>query len=145
MWRWHWLLWHCHWSVTRRYINARYIYNLPRSCTMDINWSIKKNGFILKKTRSWWYSTKTMTDADYADDLALLLNTPTQAKSLPHHLEQTVGGICLHMNKTEFICFKQKEPSPILSGKSLKLVNHFTNLGNNISSTESDIYIHLVR
>ena len=43
------------------------------------------------------YPTKTITDADYADDIALLANTPTQAESSLHHLEQTAGGISLHM------------------------------------------------
>ena len=31
---------------------------------------------------------QTITDADYADDKALLENTPTQAESLQHSLEQ---------------------------------------------------------
>ena len=50
---------------------------------------LKENGFMLKKT---------ITDADYADDLALLANIPTQAESLLHSLEQAIGGIVLHMN-----------------------------------------------
>ena len=36
---------------------------------------IKENGFTLKKARSRQYSAETITDADYADDLALLLNS----------------------------------------------------------------------
>ena len=36
-----------------------------------------------------------MTDANYANDLALLTNTPTQAEFLQHSLEQAVGGIGL--------------------------------------------------
>ena len=55
-----------------------------------------------------------MTDADYADDLALLTNTPAQAESLLHNLKQAAGGIGLRVNanKTEYMYFKQKEPSP---------------------------------
>ena len=34
-----------------------------------------------------------MTDADYADDLVLLANTPAQAESLLNSQEQTAGGI----------------------------------------------------
>ena len=37
-----------------------------------------------KKTRSRGYSAETMTDADNADDLALLTNTPAQVESLLH-------------------------------------------------------------
>ena len=42
---------------------------------------MKENGVSLKKkARSRRYPTKTITDADYADDLALLANTHTQTK-----------------------------------------------------------------
>ena len=37
---------------------------------------IRANGFELTKKRSKRYPAKTITDADYADDLALLVNTP---------------------------------------------------------------------
>ena len=49
----------------------------------------------------------TITDANNADDIVLLANTPTQAKSLLHSLEQATGGIGLHVNadKTVYMCF----------------------------------------
>ena len=86
---------------------------------------IKENGFILKKARSKQYPAKTITDTDYANDLALLANTPTQVESLPHSLEQAAGSIDLYMNanKTEFVCFKQKGTISTLSGKPLKLAD----------------------
>ena len=47
---------------------------------------------------------------DYADDIALLANTPVQADSLRHSLEQAVGGIGVHVkaDKTENMCFNQR-------------------------------------
>ena len=54
--------------------------------------------FTLKKARSRRYPTETIMDADYADDIVLLANTLTQAKSLLHSLEQATGGIGLHVN-----------------------------------------------
>ena len=68
---------------------------------------IEENAFTLKKARCRQYSEETITNADYADDIVLLTNTPTQAKSLLHSLEQAVGGIGLHVNagKMEYICF----------------------------------------
>ena len=42
---------------------------------------IKENGFKLTKERSRRYPAKTITDADYADDIALLANAPTQAET----------------------------------------------------------------
>ena len=37
-------------------------------------------------------------DTDYADDISLLANTPTQAESLLHSLEQAAGDIGHHVN-----------------------------------------------
>ena len=59
---------------------------------------IKENGFELTKKRSRRYTAKTITDADYADDIAILANTPKQAKTLLHSLEQATVGIGLHVN-----------------------------------------------
>ena len=63
---------------------------------------MKENGFTLAKARSRQYPAQTITDVDYADDIALLANTPTQAQSLLHSLEGAAGGIGLHVN-AEFI------------------------------------------
>ena len=49
---------------------------------------MKENSFTLAKTRSKLYPAKTITDVDYADDLALLAITPTPAESLLHSLER---------------------------------------------------------
>ena len=70
---------------------------------------IKENGFKLTKERSRKYPAKTITDADYADDIALLANTPAQAETLLHSLERAAAGISLHVNanKTEYMCFNQ--------------------------------------
>ena len=46
--------------------------------------------------RSRRYPAWTITDADYADDIALLPNIPAQAESLLHSLEQAAGDIGLH-------------------------------------------------
>ena len=67
---------------------------------------IRENGFELTKKRSRRHPAKTITDADYADDIAILANTPKQAETLQDSLEQTAAGIGLHVNahKTEYIC-----------------------------------------
>ena len=53
---------------------------------------MKENGFKLAKERSRRYPTQTITDADYDDGIALLANTPTQAKSLLHSLERAMSS-----------------------------------------------------
>ena len=45
---------------------------------------IKENSFELIKKRSRRYPSKTITDADYADDISILANTPNQAETLLH-------------------------------------------------------------
>ena len=52
---------------------------------------------------------QTITDADYANDIVLLANTPAQAEILLHSLEQVSAGIGLHVNahKMEYMCFNQ--------------------------------------
>ena len=87
-----------------------------------------------------------MTDADYR--LAFLAGIlPAQAESLLYILKQAAGGIGLYMNinKTEFICFKPDRTIFILSGRSLKLVNQFTYIDSNISSTENDVNICIAK
>ena len=85
-------------------------------------------------------------DANYADDIALLANTPTQAESLLHNLNQASGRIGLHVNtdKTECMCFNQSDILTLNRG-SLKLENKFTYLGSSVSSTGSDIKIRLAK
>ena len=51
----------------------------------------------------------SITDADYADDIAILANTPNQAETLLHSLEQAAAGIGLHVkaHKTKCALIKQ--------------------------------------
>ena len=101
----------------------------------------------MTKRRSKRYPTKTITDADYADDLAILANTPNQAETLLHSLERAAAGIGLHVNanKTEYMCYNQTGNIATLDGASLKLVDKFTYLGSSISSTEKDIDTRLTK
>ena len=108
---------------------------------------IRENGFELTKKRSRRYPAKTITDADYADDRALLANTPNQAETLVHSLERAAAGIGLHVNahKIEFMSFNQKGDISTLDGTSLELVDKFTYRGSSVSSTEKDIDTRLTK
>ena len=103
--------------------------------------NIRENGFVLTKKRSRRYPAKTITDANNADDIALLANPPNQAETLLHSLERAATGIGLHVNahKTEFLCFNQKGEISTLDGTSLKLVDKFTYLRRSVESTEKYI------
>ena len=108
---------------------------------------IRENGFELTKKISRRHPAKTITDADYADDIAILANTPNQAETLLHSLERATAGIGLHVNahKTEYMCFNQAGDTSTLDGISLKLVDKFTYLENSVSSTEKDIDTRLTK
>ena len=108
---------------------------------------IKENVFQLTKERSRRYPAKTINDADYGDDIALLANAPTQAETLLHSLERAAAGIGLLVNahKTEYMCFNQRGDISKLNSSSLKLVDKFTYLGSSVSSTETDIDTRLTK
>ena len=91
---------------------------------------IKENGFELTNKRSRRYPAKTITDADDADDISILKNTPNQAETLLHSLERAATGIGIHVNahKTEYMCYNQTGAISTLDGTSLKLVDKFTYL-----------------
>ena len=86
---------------------------------------IKENDFELTKKRSRRYPAKTITDADYADDISILANTPNQAETLLHSLERAAAVIGLHVNahKTEYMSFNQIGDISTLAGISRKLVD----------------------
>ena len=89
---------------------------------------MKDNGFKLANERSRRYPAHTITDADFADQIALLANTPSLVETLLHCLERAAAGIGLHVNaqRTEYICVNQRGDISKLNGSSLKLVDKFT-------------------
>ena len=101
----------------------------------------------MTKKRSKRYLAKTITDADYADDIAILANTPVQGETLLHSLERTAADIGLHVNvhKTKYMCFNQTCDISTLGGSSQKLVDQFTYLRTSVSSTEKDIDMRLTK
>ena len=108
---------------------------------------MKENGFIQAKERSRRYSAQTIMDADYANDIVLLVNTPPKPKTLRHSLERTAADIGLHINadKTEYLCFNQRVDISTLKGRPLKLVDKLTYLGSSVLSTETDINTRLAK
>ena len=108
---------------------------------------VRENGFELTKKRSRRYPAKTITDADYADDIAILANTPDQAETLLHSWERAAAGIGLYVNahKMEYICYNQTGDISTLEGTPLKLVDKFTYLGSSVESNKKDIETRLTK
>ena len=94
----------------------------------------------MTKKRSRSYPAKTITDADYADDIAILANTPDQAETLLHSFERAAACIGLYVNahKTEYMCYNQTGDISTLDGTPLKLVDKFTYQGNSVESTKKE-------
>ena len=86
-----------------------------------------------------------MTDVHYSDDLTLLASALAQANYQLPNLKPAARCVILYVNvdKTDFMFFKLAGAISTSNGKPLKLVHQFTYLGNYISSTESDVNIHI--
>ena len=110
------LLQHCCWSSAKTYISILSFHNLLRLCTSNVDRSNERKLLYTDKKARRRYPAETITGSDYADDIAIFANTPTQAESLLHSREQTTGGNGLY-------------------GK----------YGRNVSSTESDVNIRLAK
>ena len=98
-----------------------------------------------KKVRSRRYPAQTFTDAGYADDIALLTNTPIQAESQLHNLEQAIDiGFHVNADKTEYMYYNQKGHFHSEWWFS-ETMDKFTYLGSSVSSTEYNINMRLVK
>ena len=58
---------------------------------------MKDNGFKLTKERSRRYPTQTITNTDYADDIALLAKTTAKAETQLYSLERAAACIGIHV------------------------------------------------
>ena len=102
--------------VARKYFNLFIIcWDYMLQTSIDF---MKKNGFTMKKARNRRYSAQSLRRGLH------WWNSPAQAKSQQHHLENEAGSRGLHVNvdKTEYTCFNQNQISDIstLTGSSLK-------------------------
>ena len=104
-------------------------------------------GLTLEKSRNRRYPTIHITDADYADDIALFADNTTDAEKLLHILENAAANIGLYVNakKTEFMTINTTGEVKSLNQMPLKNVNEFSYLGSNIASTEKDVVTRITK
>ena len=102
-------------------------------------------GFTLHCRKSRRIPPVSVTDLDFADDIALLSNEIYQAKVLLGLVETEAAKVGLHVNakKTEVMLFNQDEPNDIqsISGDYIKDVTNFKYLGGWMKSSEDDIKV----
>ena len=123
------------WLIIIKYIFIKYVCVIKYFLICHLSLSIYIYIYI------YIYLAKTITDADYADDIVILANTPNQAEILLHSLERATAGIGLH----EYMYYNQTGDISTLDWASLKLLDKFTYLGSSVSSTEKDIDMRLTK
>ena len=60
---------------------------------------IRENSFELTKKRSRRHPAKIITDADYADHIAIQANKPNQAETLLHSSERALASMSMHTKR----------------------------------------------
>ena len=102
-------------------------------------------GLTLELARSRRFDAKKITDAHYADDLALLSDNSYNAQKLLHILKKSAAFIGLHVNatETEYMCYNQDGAIETLNKTLLKKIGDFVYLRSNIASTEKDVLIRV--
>ena len=105
-------------------------------------------GFTLDERRSSRNPAIHLTDADFADDLALLSDTIEKAQLLLLRVENAaqIVGLQRNVTKTEFMLYHQP-PGDIISlnGGKLKKVEDFKYLGSWIRNSEKDVGIRIAK
>ena len=88
-------------------------------------------GFTLIQRRSIRHPAKKISDADYADDIALLTDYIKDAEATLHSVENLakVIGLFVNATKTKFICLNQNAARGIksLNGETIDQENHLSN------------------
>ena len=111
--------------------------------SLDLN---NNNGFQLHPRRSSRNPAVHLTDADFADDLALIANSINNAQTLLNSLESAANCVGLYLNdtKTEYMSYTKTQSSidnlviKTVSGHVLKRVEDYKYLGSFASSSEKD-------
>ena len=102
-------------------------------------------GLTLKKRQSRRVGAQSVTDLDFADDLALLSNLVEEAQELLNRVEVSARSVGLLINgkKTEVMPINCSDPVILytLSKEILKIVEDFKYLGSRTASTEKDIAV----
>lgn len=102
----------------------------------------KDLGLTLQHRRGRRYPAIKVTDADYADDVALITDTAAQAQEFLQALEVVASSVGLHLNesKTKFIGIHCNDTDIIQSsnGSHIEQVEDFKYLGAYIGSTIHD-------
>ena len=105
----------------------------------------KEKGLLYQPRKSSRYPALHITDADFADDIALLSDNLTNAQALLSALESAANCTGLHLNATKTECMPVNLLNSIeiktLSNNILKYVEDYKYLGSHIKNSGNDFNI----
>ena len=104
-------------------------------------------GLTLQKSRGRRYPKVTISDADYADDLALFADSCSDADNLLHVLEENANlvGLRVYIRKTQNFNINTDHKLRYVNVSQLKSVDNYTYLGSEISSVDKEIKIRIAK
>ena len=111
--------------------------------SLDLN---NTSGFQIHPRKSSRHPAIHLTDADFADDIALISNTISDAQTLLNSLESAANCVGLYLNdsKTEYMSYEKSNSSidnltvKTISGYILKRTNDYKYLGSFVSFSDED-------
>ena len=110
-----------------------------------INGMEEELGFHLERKRSNRVAPLTITDLDFADDIALICQEIDKAESLLHRIENEANKLGLYLNskKTEAQLFNFENPPTIKAkdGSTIKVTKNFKYLGGWSESSQKDFEV----
>ena len=104
--------------------------------------TMKENGFLYQPRKSSRYPALHITDADFADDIALLADNLPNAQALLSALESAANCTGLYLNETKTECLpiniRNRIEMKTLANNILKHVDDYKYLGSHIINSEKD-------
>ena len=104
--------------------------------------TIKEKGFLYQPRKSSRYPALHITDADFADDIALLADNLPNAQALLSALESAANCTGLYLNETKTECLpiniRNRIEMKTLANNILKHVDDYKYLGSHIINSEKD-------
>ena len=126
---------------------APYLFIIVIDYIMRVTLEDKDFGFTLQHRRSRRHPAVKVTDADFADDLALITDSVAVAQKFLESLELAANSVGLHLNegKTKYMGNNIREDDAqsitAASGKSIEKVDDFVYLGSRMRSSEKDFEV----
>ena len=106
---------------------------------------MKESGLLYQPRKSSRHPALYITDADFADDIALLSDNLAGAQALLSSLESAANCAGLHLNESKTECMpinvRNNQEIRTLSNNILKCVEDYKYLGSHIQNSEKDFNI----